>query len=77
MDLTLEGLDREPMVSINKSAEGVCSLQHTGTDVAQLHQLLKMKVDWGQAHEYFSSPNRAGFEGTGNPEAGVPLHLAE
>jgi hypothetical protein len=65
------------MVSINKLAEGVCSLQCTGTGMALLHQLLNMKVDQGHTHECFSSPNRAGSENTSNLKAGTPLHLVE
>jgi hypothetical protein len=45
--------------------------------MALLHQLLNMKVDWGHARKCFSSPHRAGFKGTGDPEAGMPLHLVE
>jgi hypothetical protein len=52
-------------------------LVSTGTDMALLHQLLNMKVDWGYAHEWFGSPNRAGLEGASNPEAHTPLHFVE
>jgi hypothetical protein len=44
-----------------------------GADVALLHQLLNMKVDWGHTCECFSSPLRAGFKGAGDPETGVSL----
>jgi hypothetical protein len=49
--LTFEGLDRELVVPINKAAKGMCGLQHVGTDMALLHQLLNMKVDWGHSCE--------------------------
>jgi hypothetical protein len=46
-------------------------LVSAGADVAPLHQLLNMKVDWGHVSKCFGSLNRAGSEGTGNPKAGV------
>jgi hypothetical protein len=36
-----------------------------------------MEVDWGHAHESFSSPHGAGFKGTSDPETGASLHLSE
>jgi hypothetical protein len=41
------------------------------------HQLLNMKVDWGHVCKGFGSPNRTGLESASDPEAHMPLHLAE
>ena len=45
--------------------------------MAAFHQLFNMKMNWRNACNGFSGPIRGRFEGTSDPEAGLPLHFPE
>jgi hypothetical protein len=50
------------MVSVYEASKGMGSLKRSGVDMTPFHQLLNMKVDWGDARKGFGRPSGADLE---------------